>query len=566
MHFRDKPLCLLMHLIRALAYGLVGGFLVLIAVFIYYLESRPDLHVWHEEILDEEFQAGSPVQDLEAYLALEERLFAQLDAQVYDQIIPEQHQAVNRYHRGSLSDPSRWPTNWNRTYELDAEAPELGVLLLHGMSDSPYSLRALGQSLNDQEAWVLGLRLPGHGTAPSGLVEVHWQDMAAAINLALSHLHEELGDKPIYIVGYSNGGALAVHHALAALNDSSLIQPKGLILISPAIGVTRLAALAVWQARLGHLLGLDKLAWNEVLPEYDPYKYGSFAVNAGDQSYRLSLAIRDQMNALRTDQLERMPPLLAFQSIVDATVSVPAVVHGLFERLPEAGHELVLFDINQAYEMENLLKESPRTKISGIFSAAKEPYTLTHITNEHEGGDGVIALIKLAGSSNMQSQPLDIDWPSGLYSLSHVAMPISENDPLYGGPNADKSPGIELGKLALRGERNVLQIGAADMLRLRWNPFYSYVEQRILDFVGLKPGAELSAQTETPVAGLTSSDHDAVTKEIMTACQEPRPQVCTQHYDPVCGRQGSDVYQTYANACTACSHAEVREYRAGACE
>ena len=47
-----------------------------------------------------------------------------------------------------------------------------------------------------------------------------------------------------------------------------------------------------------------------------------------------------------------------------------------------------------------------------------------------------------------------------------------------------KSQGIRLGNLAMRGERGVLQVSAADMLRLRWNPFSPYVEQRVLDFLG----------------------------------------------------------------------------------
>jgi hypothetical protein len=38
----------------------------------------------------------------------------------------------------------------------------------------------------------------------------------------------------------------------------------------------------------------------------------------------------------------------------------------------------------------------------------------------------------------------------------------------------------------MRGERKVLQVSAADMLRLRYNPFYSYQEQRMLAFVGLE--------------------------------------------------------------------------------
>ena len=35
------------------------------------------------------------------------------------------------------------------------EAPRVGVLLIHGMSDSPYSMRSLGERLHSEGAWVL---------------------------------------------------------------------------------------------------------------------------------------------------------------------------------------------------------------------------------------------------------------------------------------------------------------------------------------------------------------------------------------------------------------------------
>ena len=65
------------------------------------------------------------------------------------------------------------PTNWNRTFELAPSGGDAtcGVLLLHGMSDSPYSLRAIAERIHREGGHVLGLRLPGHGTAPSGLLE-----------------------------------------------------------------------------------------------------------------------------------------------------------------------------------------------------------------------------------------------------------------------------------------------------------------------------------------------------------------------------------------------------------
>jgi hypothetical protein len=92
---------------------------------------------------------------------------------------------------------------------------------------------------------------------------------------------------------------------------------------------------------------------------------------------------------------------------------------------------------------------------------------------------------KPAGSPSIDLKPLLLDWPDHMYSLSHVALPFPQSDPLYGGRDANDSPGIQLGDFALRGERGTLQIPAADMLRLRWNPFYPYLEQRLLEFLGL---------------------------------------------------------------------------------
>lgn len=473
-------------LARVVAAGLVGSLVTALAVYIYLLDKRPDLSVWHVADLDEEFTADSGISDFEQYLALEERLFAQLDSLVYDQVPAGPENAINRYSRGSLSDPGRWPLNWNRSFELDHERPAAGVLLLHGLSDSPYSLRALGETLHAAGATVLGLRIPGHGTAPSGLVETRWQDMAAAVRLAARHVSETVGDRPLYLVGYSNGGALAVAYALETLEDTSLPRVSGLVLLSPEIGVSPVAALAVWQGRLGHLLGLEKLAWNVLLPEYDPFKYGSFAVNAGDLAYRLTAHIQQRLGALQQgDRLADMPPILAFQSSVDATVTATALVANLFDRLPPAGHELVLFDINRRAEIGSLLREDPRTVFRPLLAKDTRSFDLTLVTNENPASNRVVALTTPAAARSPAALTYLDDWPAGVFSLSHVALPFSPLDPVYGGPAAADSPGIELGNLAPRGERGVLQVSGTDLLRLRWNPFYDYVESRVLNFIGL---------------------------------------------------------------------------------
>jgi alpha-beta hydrolase superfamily lysophospholipase len=473
-------------LLRLLGYGLIGSFILVLAIYIVYLENRPDLSVWHRADLDAEFTAESGVSDFNQYLELENRVFAQLDERVYAKVPQAAGEVINRYSRGSLADPGRWPVNWNRSFVLRNDAPTAGVLLLHGLSDSPYSMRALGERLNKAGAWVLGLRIPGHGTAPSGLVETRWQDMAAAVRLAARHVKDTVGNKPFYLVGYSNGGALSIEYALATLDDASLPRPSGIVLLSPEVGVSEVAALAVWQARLGHLLGLEKLAWNSILPEYDPFKYGSFAVNAGDLAHRITTHIQDRLTALqRAGKLENMPPILAFQSGVDATVTPQALIEHLFARLPPADHELVLFDINRLLKADALLKHDPKAVFEPLLRNLERSFDLTVVTNEKEDSRRAVARRWLRGHAESSAPTYLKEWPAEVYSLSHVALPFSPDDPVYGGPSAARSPGIALGNLALRGERGVMVIDAGDLLRLRWNPFFDYVQSRTLQFMQL---------------------------------------------------------------------------------
>ena len=417
---------------------------------------------------------------------LEDRLFAQLDDLVYAKTSPAEITSINRFQRGSHSDPDRWSPNWNRSYELPATNTGPSVLLIHGMSDSPYSLRNMANRLHQNGAHVLGLRVPGHGTAPSGLTRVTWQDMAAATQLAVRHLSEQNTGQSIYIVGYSNGAALAVNYALATLAETDLPEVAGLVLLSPEIGVTEAAAFASWQARLGRVLGLEKLAWNSILPEYDPFKYGSFAVNAGDVSHRITKEIQRRITSLTKQKLiDGMPPVLAFSSVVDATVLAPALIANLFNRLSPGGHHLVLFGINNIPGMQQLLKWSPDKMLNALSQSPHDSFKLTLLTNEDNPNGPIEAHHWLPGQGKKTVESLHLSWPRNVYSLTHVALPFPPGDPVYGGSPTEKSPGIHLGDIAMHGERGVLKVSPSEMLRLRWNPFYYYLEDETLAFMNI---------------------------------------------------------------------------------
>jgi hypothetical protein len=54
--------------------------------------------------------------------------------------------------------------------------------------------------------------------------------------------------------------------------------------------------------------------------------------------------------------------------------------------------------------------------------------------------------------------------------------------------------------------------------------------------------------------------------EGLVPCEEPRPEVCTRDYRPVCAEGADGTSRTYANGCDACVDTTVRAYRPGACE
>jgi alpha-beta hydrolase superfamily lysophospholipase len=353
-------------------------------------------------------------------------------------------------------------------------------------------MRSLGEAFHEAGALVIGLRIPGHGTTPAGLKRARWEDMAGAVKLAAVHLREKLGERPLFLVGYSNGGALAIEYALSALEDPALPAAARIVLVSPEIGVSKLAPLAVWQERLGRLLGLQKLAWNSINPEYDPFKYGSFAVNAGTQAHRLTTEITSRLARLESaGGLAEFPPVLAFQSLVDATVSTPALIEALFQRLPDGGHELVLFDINRVAGVEPVLQSDPKAHITEILKRQARRFTLSVLTNRSEQTREVVIRQYPPGVDEPSESPLDLTWPIAVYSLSHVALPFPEDDPVYGRIDTGDPSLIRLGDLALRGERGVLRVNPADMLRLRWNPFHTYLTRRALEFV--RDGVPVSA-------------------------------------------------------------------------
>jgi alpha-beta hydrolase superfamily lysophospholipase len=291
---------------------------------------------------------------------------------------------------------------------------------------------------------------------------------------------------PLHLVGFSNGGALAMKYALDAIENPQLTRPDRIVLISPMIGITafaRFAGFAGWPAILP---AFAKAAWLGILPEFNPFKYNSFPVNGARQSWRLTQALQQQIvRQARAGQLVNLPPILTFQSVIDFTVSTRAIIASLYVHLPANGSELVLFDVNRDAKLGTLLRSASDTVLGRLLPAPPRRFRTTIITNAAVGSSEVVERVIEAGEVTEQERPLGLSYPPGVFSLSHVALPFPLSDGLYGlEPDPAEDYGVALGTVAARGERGALVVSLDSLLRMSSNPFFPYLLGRIEEGIG----------------------------------------------------------------------------------
>jgi len=475
-------------LLRRLAIGLAALLALVVAVRAVMALTGPELRPWHLVVPPELDAAALDVTDWTGFLAAEARAFAAVREKVTDRLAPADRVPANRFFADSPLNPSRFPTDWNRSFVLLPDGPAAGaVVLLHGMTDAPFSMRHLAQ-LHRERGWIAVVpRMPGHGTVPAGLTEVHWRDWLAATRLAMREARARIGpDRPIHLVGYSNGGALALKHAMDAIEDPRLPRAETITLVSPMIGVTAFARFAGIAGLPAFLPAFASAAWLDLVPEFNPFKYNSFPVNAARQSHLLTASLQDQTRRLaEANRLSALPPVLTFQSVVDSTVSTRAVVEALYARLPENGSELVLFDVNRNARLGPLLSPAAAGAVERLLPEGSRRYAVTVVTNAAPGSAEAVARRSPPGQAAGADNPLGLSWPPQVFSLSHIALPFPVTDGLYGlEPDPEDRLGFTLGALAARGETGVLVTSLDSLLRISSNPFFPYMRARMAERLG----------------------------------------------------------------------------------
>jgi len=213
----------LFKVLKLAAWLVAGAAIAFLGIRVYDSQRGAPLERWHTFVPHELHAEDLDQADWKRYLEAEEAVFEEVRTEVTQSLDSEERVPANRYFSDSPIYPGHLAQDWNRSFTLEPDGPPVGVVvLLHGLTDSPYSQRHIAQSYRAHGFVAIVPRLPGHGTVPAGLTDIVWEDWTAATRLAVREAKRQVGPGvPLHIVGFSNGGALAMKYALDDNDDHS---------------------------------------------------------------------------------------------------------------------------------------------------------------------------------------------------------------------------------------------------------------------------------------------------------------------------------------------------------
>lgn len=205
----------------------------------------------------------------------------------------------------------------------EGERPERGILLVHGLADSPYTFRQLAGDLAERCFLVRTVLLPGHGTRPGDLLTVEHEDWLAAVEGGYRQLEREV--EHAYLGGFSMGATLAT---LIAIEQDGV---DGLVLLSPAYADEDDL---IWLA--GYVAPF--VTWLDADLEDNPVKYEAFSTNAAAAFAALTQRLEDRLDHATID----VPVMMAL-STDDTVIDTRLSVRTFAERMPHPASQLHVY-------------------------------------------------------------------------------------------------------------------------------------------------------------------------------------------------------------------------------
>ena len=186
-----------------------------------------------------------------------------------------------------------------------ADGDGTGVLVIHGFTGSPASVRPWAAELAAQGWTVRVPRLPGHGTRWQDMNLTTWQDWYAEVDAALADLRARCDH--VFVMGLSMGGTLTLR-----LAEQHGAEIAGIVLVNPSVHTERIDrfALPVVQRFVASFPGIS----NDIAkPGQDEVAYDRLPLKA---AYSLS----QLWSVTKAGIASITQPVLLFRSLNDHVV------------------------------------------------------------------------------------------------------------------------------------------------------------------------------------------------------------------------------------------------------
>lgn len=212
-----------------------------------------------------------------------------------------------------------------------------GVLLCHGFTGSPQSLRPWAEYLADAGLTVSLPRLPGHGTTWQEMARTRWEDWFAEVNRAFDELQAHCAE--IFVMGLSMGGCLALR--LAELRGDAV---RGLVLVNPSLTADN--------RLLFSIIGVVKLFVPAVKGIASDIKKPGAAEAGYDRTpVKAAASLPGLWRTTQQHLSDVTQPVLVYHSTTDHVVG-PASVAKLTQALPAA--QVEVRDLADSYHVATL--------------------------------------------------------------------------------------------------------------------------------------------------------------------------------------------------------------------
>lgn len=219
---------------------------------------------------------------------------------------------------------------------------EVGVLLCHGFTGSPQSLRPWAEYLAERGLTVSLPLLPGHGTRWEDMQLTGWQDWYAEVDRELRALRDSCAQ--VFVAGLSMGGALALR--LAARHGDAV---SGVVVVNPANKVHGLTAYALPLVR--HLVPSTKGIASDIA------KQGSTELGYDRVPLHSAHSLRAFLRLVDGELPQVTQPLLLLHSPQDHVVP-PADSARVLSRVSSADVREILLE--QSYHVATLDHDADR--------------------------------------------------------------------------------------------------------------------------------------------------------------------------------------------------------------